>query len=522
MRSFKKILSVIVLFLFIACCNTSCNVTPISLHEARTIVDEADSIRALGQLYNDSLRIADATHTLSHYRFILPNQYAHANYHYGRLLKDLRCDYVSSMQCFLEIVHSHTSDHAIKARAYSNMATICHRGGDYLLSYKMYKLAAKEFLSTQDSTNYYFALYEIAWELAELKQKEETMYLLRLIRQECADELVLTYALMTEAQLYKNIGSYDSAIYYINLIPEIFLSHTSLSIKAQSFWSIGNIDSALIYANAVLEIPGCPVEGIYNMLYLLTYSDTTINEQDFRLLSERRSDIEIAVLDPLHQQTALAIDLLKKDIEAMPSYIYILIIFLIFSIIIYLIWWEYQRIRKHREQVHREINAKKQELILFTEKELLRQEAIRNQQHELDKQNNILQQEGELLKKQYREIGKQIEKQIELNSSLLCYSDNWQTELFWRDYSQLCIRADALFNMLASKLINQSNLNEKEVRLCILVLIDRWKDKELAEILYYGDKSIRSMKRYVALKLGTNSAKLRSVLMKIAIGILDD
>ena len=73
--------------------------------------------------------------------------------------------------------------------------------------------------------------------------------------------------------------------------------------------------------------------------------------------------------------------------------------------------------------------------------------------------------------------------------------------------------------MLANKLSCTHALNEKEIRLCILVFLGYYTDKQMADILCYSDKSIRAIKRNTALKLGTTSANLHRFLVEMVLNI---
>ena len=74
-----------------------------------------------------------------------------------------------------------------------------------------------------------------------------------------------------------------------------------------------------------------------------------------------------------------------------------------------------------------------------------------------------------------------------------------------------------LLSDCSEKLKVLGSLNEREIRLCILVLIGNLRDKEMADILCYSNKSIRSIKRIVAKKLGTTSRNLRAEILDIAV-----
>jgi uncharacterized iron-regulated protein len=94
---------------------------------------------------------------------------------------------------------------------------------------------------------------------------------------------------------------------------------------------------------------------------------------------------------------------------------------------------------------------------------------------------------------------------------------DWQQTINWKDYEKLCGFIDKHVFFFAHRLKDKKVLNEKEIRLCILVLIGGFSDKQMANYLYYAEKSIRGIKRYTAQKLGTNSANLRQFLLQMLV-----
>ena len=112
------------------CLLTGCSFR--SLHETLSVVGEADSLWQQGQMYDDSVRLAQAYSTLRVWRTFYADAYAHACYHYGKLLR-ANDDPVAAMQVFIDATHSRTRDYHILGRVYSNMGSICHLAGDFPL-----------------------------------------------------------------------------------------------------------------------------------------------------------------------------------------------------------------------------------------------------------------------------------------------------------------------------------------------------------------------------------------------------
>ncbi|MBR4459928.1 MAG: hypothetical protein IKS26_00290, partial [Paludibacteraceae bacterium] len=130
-------------------CLSSCT----SIREAQDVVSTADSLRSEGVLFDDSAKLASAVSALEPLRLIYPTAYAHANYYYGRLLREAG-NHPEAMLAFLRVVHSRTKDHAIKGRSYCNIGIMCGLATEHELAYDMYERSAEEFLKAQDSIAY--------------------------------------------------------------------------------------------------------------------------------------------------------------------------------------------------------------------------------------------------------------------------------------------------------------------------------------------------------------------------------
>ena len=154
----------ILYLLLLVCAFTAC--TPRSIREAQSVVAQADSLWHAGKQYGmdegDSATLAQAYKTLE--AIPLPfreglgvgSPYAHACYHYGKLLR-AKENPVEAMQAFISATHSGTKDYHILGRVYSNIGSICHLAGEFQLSYDMYEKSADMFIRNCDSTAYFYA-----------------------------------------------------------------------------------------------------------------------------------------------------------------------------------------------------------------------------------------------------------------------------------------------------------------------------------------------------------------------------
>ena len=164
----------VILGLLLSAAFSSCSLHPSSfdaLSSAQEVVLQADSLRAEGGMFDDSLRLAQSYGILDKWQLFYPDDYAHACYHYGRLLRE-KDDPVSAMQVFINATNSRTRDYHILGRIYSNMGDLCHLASEFPLSYDMFEHAAEMFLLNRDTLSYYYNLSRMAFEKASLADLE--------------------------------------------------------------------------------------------------------------------------------------------------------------------------------------------------------------------------------------------------------------------------------------------------------------------------------------------------------------
>ncbi len=485
---FRRIGIVFLMALLLAAC------APRGVDEACCVVAEADSLWQAGLQYGidegDSATLAQAYKTLE--AIPLPfreglglgSPYAHACYHYGRLLRRAD-DPVAAMQVFISGTHSGTDDHHILGRIYSNMSDLCHLASEFPLAYDMYERSGEMYLRNDDSLLYYYDLNNMAFELAEQGKKDETFILLDSIAHNCNDRNVFLKTLETKAKLYFQLQLYDSVIYTTNVFQlRRDCVPTSCGLKARAFWHMGQVDSALYYANQVLSMPTASEQNKYNMLYIIANADSTLSNEDVLALSAQRSDIETDILIPLHSKWGLAVQLLQQDLNRKPDWRWFWGVVATLLVVGLCLWLYIFRKHKQRALLSQQV----EDLTI---------------QNEEAKDQQIKRYNDRLLR-------------IQENCDILANSDSIMDSLQWKNYDKFCECINIHFFLLADKLKATDRLNEKEIRLCVLVLIGSFTDKQMANILYYSYNSIRSTKRTLANKLGTTSANLRSFLIEKA------
>ena len=467
-----------------------------SVQESRHTLAVADSLRVHeGRLYDDSMAIADAYATFGSRRLIYPDDYARACYYYGRLLRN-RGNQVAAMQAFIAGTHAPYidrivplpwfNDYHILGRIYSNMGTMCHLAGEYELSYEMYENAADVLLHINDSVNYYYAIYNMAFETAEQADAQHTHRLLDHIYDGCTDSTLLSLTLFVSAELYLKISKYDSMLYYAKQLEQSQIRYKeSIFFIAQAYDKLGNKDSALLYANKVLTLSNIPNE-CFNALYIVINNNSTLSDDSIRKLSSQREDIRYHAMEPQKNGYLLSVQYLKGELNKLfPWEIYLTTLIISIAIISLII-------------------------------SLKRLNQIHIQRKSIEQESVILQKELKLVQKQQAEYLALETSKIEKTCVDFMSSGDLRHKLHVRNNDTMKKVVDKHFGMLATKLEQTFQLKEHEILFCTLVLLNAPR-QQMAPLLSYSHSSIPKLKSIIAKKIGTTSRDLRNQLISIVL-----
>ena len=292
-----------------------------SIREAQDVVAQADSLWHAGQMYGvdagDSATLAQAYETLDTWQWVEPDAYAHACYHYGKLLR-AKGNPVAAMEVFINATHSRTRDYHILGRVYNNMGGICHLAGEYALSYDMFERSSKMYLRNGNSLLYYYCLNDMALELA--------------------------------VKAYLRCMQCDTTIIYAHLSKQYLPSFSGTTLQlAQAYSMLGKRDSATYYANIVLSYSHSLFEK-NNALYILTNDDETKDKKEIRETAADRSDVQKRI-EIYQGKLSQAVQLLEQDINRKPNWtwLYAIIATIICSGGVF--YWRY-RIHKRQMNTH--------------------------------------------------------------------------------------------------------------------------------------------------------------------------
>lgn len=454
-----------ILFLMIICGLSSC--APSSVREARSTISQADNMWRAGQPCDDSLQLAQAYATLDRWQWFYADDYAHACYHYGRLLRQ-KDDPLSAMQVFINAIHSRTHDYHILGRVYSNVGEFAHLAEEFALSYDMFEQSATMFLQNGDTLLHYYGLNNMAFELAIQGRKGETSALLDSIAVLCSCKEYLCKLYETKAEMYEKAGQYDSAVYFSKLLYENGNHElTGLLIRAQAYSHMGNKDSAVYYANYILSYSH-DSRMLNSALYILTHDDDSKTREDVRSVSADRSDVQ-KLIEIRKAKLSQAVQLLEQDLNRKPNLAWLYAIIVTTVLLGSGFYWR-SRVRKRQMQGHFE----------------------------------------QIAERQVSAITQSIKQHIDTTD--LAHT------LHWKNYSAMRADADLYMGGIASKL-DANNLNETEVRFCILTMLE-FSLAQIAETIHYGYPSgIKTLKKRISVKLGTTPQNLRDFLFQMAIGM---
>ena len=486
----------------------------LAIHEAEAVVAQADSLWKAGLMYGidagDSLTLAQAYKTLGdiplpftgeglcpiglpvavrRISLGLGSPYAHACYHYGKLLR-AKDHPAEAMQAFINATHSRTRDYHILGRVYSNMGSICHLAGDFPLSYDMYERSANCFLADNDSLSYYFLLNDMAFEKAMLADKESCIGLLHNIEQHCIDRGVICKTLETKAELYLKCKQYDSVLYYASILCKELPNYSAgFLLQAQAYSYLAIQDSAIYYAERVLD-NSPTLEEMNNALYILTNDDESKDKAAIRQTAADRSDTQ-KLIELRQMKISQAAQLLQQDLTRKPDwrwlYAVIATVLIIGAAIVIYVY------RKHKKH------------------DLLAQKIS-----DLTLKSNAVQANHEKLVNRYESQHQRRMEETLHRCALLRNCPQIAVELKWSDFDAACSIIDSHFYLLASKLRQKAVLNETEIRLCILVLIGLNRI-QIANTMPYALNSIGKLKDQTAKKLGTSGKNLRDFLIKMVV-----
>ena len=470
----------------VLCCLTAC--TQRGLHEAQTVVAQADSLWHNGQMYDDSATLAHAYNELGKWQRFYPDEYAHACYHYGKLLRT-KDDPVAAMQCFIHATHTRTSDFHILGRVYNNMGDICHLASNFPLAYDMFERSADMYMRNGDTFLYYYCQNDMAFELAEQGEKEGAFSILNKIPY--LDKGLSSLIHLTKAVAYRAVEQYDSALYHATLELHDYPNESNgLLVKAQVYSLLEEKDSAVYYAE-LASVYSNNMNVLNNALYIQTNDDESKEKDAIRQTAADRADIQ-KILEIRQGKLSQAVQLLEQDLNRKPDLRWLYAICVTILVIGLILLLYIRRKRRQHQLISQQIDA-------------------------LRDINTVTKQKHEQIMQEHADYTRSLIEKMEDDCATLTQAESFPKNICWNNYEEMCAIIDRNYGMLTVKLHLKYKLSEKEIRLCILTLFD-CSYGQMADLLFYAPNGIGKYKDRVAKKIGTSAKNLRNNLIQIAIG----
>ena len=484
MRTHAWIVSVVIATLFVAC-------SPQRRQQAEMTVRTADSLRAAGQYYNDSAALAEAVSTLRPVRLFHPNSYAHACYHYGRMLIDANSP-VIAMEQLLRAEQYAGTDYILRGRILTNIAYICQLEERWPLAYDIYQESGNCFLQGEDTIAYYIALHSMAKMSAYIPSYDSTFVLIDSIRSNCPDSLIRIQAFVPAMQYYIRHKDYELAIQYADtLIKYKTLYSFACLTKAQAYHYLNQKDSACWYAEQVIAVDPILL-NLRNAYYILANDDVNADKELIKQRASTRADIQ---REMQHRQAELTrtVELMlhRQQMQRHRKIVLFIGIAAIIALLLIALLLFFRR-RKHKKDII----------------------TLHKKNKSLQQTNQSLQQTNRDLLSEQEEQYRQIQSDIESTCQTLLANPNWMKVMQWDDYKSLCRNINVRFYRLEERLQAINSMKEQEVRLCVLVLMNL-SHKEIAGILRCSHTSIGRFKENTAQKLGVHGGELRMRLLEL-------
>ena len=263
-----------------------------------------------------------------------------------------------------------------------------------------------------------------------------------------------------------------------------YLDIYGISMAAQAQQNLGNLDSALHKTRIILEQTN-DNRYLISALYILSRTDSTLTSDSILTITSARADAQKA-WGYSHGDLSRAIQLLEQELERQPDFgwLYIAISFVLTSGVLgYLL---YRRRKHHLLLTDLEEKEQMQERLTQTIDDL----SIRREEQRV-----------------------QMRCDVEKVCSLIHESDAILTLFQWHNYTQMCNIANQRLYGIVDHLI-PFGLSEKEIRLCILIVLNA-DTKQMVELIPYSHSGLGKFKYTTAKKLGTQTSNMRDFLLDL-------
>jgi hypothetical protein len=219
--------------------------------------------------------------------------------------------------------------------------------------------------------------------------------------------------------------------------------------------------------------------------------DSTLTKEEALSLNSKREDVRFMEYEPVKEKLTQAVLLLQQDLSRKPDLTWLWT--LLATLIVVGIF-----------------------LSIYIQKQKSKRQLYSQQVEDLQHKQDLLSEQNLQLEQQYTLRQEKAMKEMEE----FCHSittDNIHKTLSWKNFDQMCNIVNQRMFCLVDKLKSRGITSEPELRLCVLVAMGRFNNKEMASFVPYGYDSLKTTKSTIANRLGVSGRKMRDFLLHLAL-----
>ena len=452
-----------------------------SWRDAKEVLVEADSLLVHKIVTRDTAALLSAINTLDGPlgHVFAREDLAKAYYFMGRNFYYLN-DFSTAADYYILCDRMNPSDPMYKGRINSCMGYLCKQDSCFEEALVFYERSSKAFKESGDEWYYAHNLLNVAEQYVNLRKYDKADSILQLASAHNIDSAYYARMVDVKALAFYNQQLYDSALVYLLGIKDyprnIEARCFSYKLIMRCYYDMNKVEFAIPYAEYIIQQSTNLNYRSSAYCVLLDLVELINDINQLAQYSNEREDND-RLLQQMAKGYAQAADKLinyQKNPYPYIGWIVLLVCIMIVGICLWI--WNKQKMQKAERETD-ELQA-----------QIVHMES--NQQAII--QNNL-----------------QVIREKVFNNSIAFPFDSE----IWKDDTKLFKRVNDLYHSLFMYLQKDFNLKDHELKLILLVLLDA-PNNTIADLLRYSYKSVGTMKRYDANKLGTQARYLKEFLIK--------
>jgi DNA-binding CsgD family transcriptional regulator len=157
-------------------------------------------------------------------------------------------------------------------------------------------------------------------------------------------------------------------------------------------------------------------------------------------------------------------------------------------------------------------------LALYIKRKHRKHQLISQQVEDLQQKHDELSEQNLLLESNLSKRQKKMLAEIEAFCKTIQDDSDLKAKLSWNNFDKMCEIVDDRMYGLATKLKERYSMDLNNLRICVLITIGNFTNKEMATILSYDEHTFRTIKNRVAKNLNVSGKNMRDFFLKETIG----